>query len=55
MTGGTAARRARVLVVDDEPRMGKALERLLAPDHEVAPVDELRATWGLTRNGPAVL
>jgi CheY-like chemotaxis protein len=28
-SGGTAARRARVLVVDDEPRMGKALERLL--------------------------
>jgi two-component system, NtrC family, sensor kinase len=30
------SRRARVLVVDDEPRMGKAMERLMAPDHEVA-------------------
>lgn len=35
-SGGTAARRGRVLVVDDEPRMRKALERLLAPDHDVA-------------------
>lgn len=34
-SGGTAARRARVLVVDDEPRMCKALARLLAPDHDV--------------------
>lgn len=32
----SAERRGRILVVDDEPRMGKALERLLAPAHDVS-------------------
>jgi CheY-like chemotaxis protein len=50
-SGGTAARRARVLVVDDEPRMGKALERLLAPDHEVAVAGGAREALGLVERG----
>ncbi len=31
----SAPRRGRILVVDDEPRMGRALQRLLATDHDV--------------------
>jgi len=50
-SGGTAARRARVLVVDDEPRMGKALERLLAPDHEVAVAGGAREVLDLVERG----
>jgi DNA-binding NtrC family response regulator len=49
--GGTAARRARVLVVDDEPRMGRALERLLAPDHEVAVAGGAREVLDLVARG----
>jgi CheY-like chemotaxis protein len=30
-----AARRGRILVVDDEPLVGRALQRMLAVDHEV--------------------
>jgi CheY-like chemotaxis protein len=34
--------RARVLVIDDEPQVGKALERLLGPFHDVAYVGSAR-------------
>lgn len=50
-SGRTATRRARVLVVDDEPRMGKALERLLAPDHEVALAGGAREALDLVERG----
>jgi DNA-binding NtrC family response regulator len=49
--GGTAARRARVLVVDDEPRMRRALERLLAPEHEVVLVGGAREALDLVERG----
>ena len=35
-------RRGRILVVDDEPRMGKALQRLLAAAHEVTVAQSAR-------------
>ncbi len=50
-SGGTGARRARVLVIDDEPRMGKALERLLAPDHDVAVAGGAREALDLVERG----
>jgi signal transduction histidine kinase len=36
--GGSKRQRARVLVVDDEPRIGSAIMRILAPTHEVIAV-----------------
>src|SRR5262245_34720474 len=36
------ARRARLLVVDDEPQIGNTLRLLLDPDHEVVPVTSAR-------------
>jgi CheY-like chemotaxis protein len=36
------ARRARLLVVDDEPQIGNTLRLLLDPDHEVIPVTSAR-------------
>lgn len=38
----TAARRARILVVDDEPLVAEAIERVLAPEHEVVAVGGAR-------------
>ena len=35
-------RRARLLVVDDEPQIGNTLRLLLDPDHEVVPVTSAR-------------
>lgn len=52
-SGGTGAHRARVLVVDDEPRMGKALERLLAPDHDVTVAGGAREAIDLVERGEA--
>ncbi len=39
----TAARRARVLVVDDEPHVATAIRRMLAPVHDVTTVANARA------------
>ena len=36
------AKRARLLVVDDEPQIGNTLRLLLDPDHEVVPVTSAR-------------
>ena len=41
--GATAARRARVLVVDDEPHVALAIRRMLAPVHDVTTVANARA------------
>ncbi len=43
--------RGRILVVDDEPRMGKALHRLLAPAHDVTAVQSAREALGLVAGG----
>ena len=45
--------RGRILVVDDEPRMGKALQRLLAPSHDVVAVESAREALGLASGGQA--
>ena len=44
-------RRGRILVVDDEPRMGKALQRLLAPSHDVAVAQSAREALALVEGG----
>lgn len=44
-------RRGRILVVDDEPRMGKALQRLLAPDHDVTTALSAREALDLVAGG----
>jgi CheY-like chemotaxis protein len=45
------SRRGHILVVDDEPRMGKALHRLLAPEHDVTTVQSAREALGLVSTG----
>ena len=40
-----------MLVIDDEPRMGKALERLLAPDHDVTVAAGAREALDLVERG----
>ena len=47
----SAESRGRILVVDDEPRMGKALQRLLAPAHDVTTVQSAREALGLVSAG----
>ena len=47
------SRRGRILVVDDEPRMGKALQRLLAPSHDVVAVQGAREALALISGGDA--
>jgi len=47
----SAERRGRILVVDDEPRMGKALQRLLAPAHEVTTAQSAREALDLVSGG----
>jgi CheY-like chemotaxis protein len=37
-TPATARRRARVIVIDDEPMVGKAIRRMLAGEHDVVPL-----------------
>ncbi|WNG33537.1 PAS domain S-box protein [Archangium violaceum] len=43
--------RARILVVDDEPYVTRALQRSLAPEHEVATVNGARAALKLLDQG----
>ncbi|HEY6106545.1 MAG TPA: response regulator [Anaeromyxobacteraceae bacterium] len=38
-------------MVDDEPRMGKALQRLLSPAHDVTTVQSAREALGLVSAG----
>lgn len=45
--------RPRILVVDDEPRMGKAMERLLSQRYRVAVVASARAALELLAADPA--
>jgi PAS domain S-box-containing protein len=45
------AGRARILVVDDEPYVTRALQRSLSPDHEVATVNGARAALKLLEQG----
>ena len=45
------AGRARILVVDDEPYVTRALQRSLSPDHEVATVNGARAALKLMDQG----
>jgi CheY-like chemotaxis protein len=43
----------RILVVDDEPRMGRAVERLLGPRYRVAVVGSAREALRLLEADPA--
>jgi CheY-like chemotaxis protein len=43
--------RARILVVDDEPYVTRALQRSLSPEHEVATVNGARAALKLLEQG----
>ena len=45
-----ATRRARLLVVDDEPQIGNTLRLLLDPDHEVVPVTSAREALERIKN-----
>ena len=47
----SAQGRGRILVVDDEPRMGKALQRLLAPAHDVSVAQGAREALELVSAG----
>lgn len=47
----TPKRRGRILVVDDEPRMGRALQRLLAADHDVTAVLSAQEALELVSGG----
>jgi len=53
MDGPGGIARPRILVVDDEPRMGKAMERLLAQNYRVAVVASARAALDLLAVDPA--
>jgi CheY-like chemotaxis protein len=44
-----AARRGRILVVDDEPHVGHAIARLLEGEHDVTVVTQARAALALLR------
>jgi PAS domain S-box-containing protein len=46
-----ATRRGRVAVVDDEPAIRRAAERLLAPEHEVVPFGDAQAIVDRIRAG----
>ncbi|WNG23738.1 PAS domain-containing protein [Cystobacter fuscus] len=46
-----AVGRARILVVDDEPYVTRALQRSLSPEHEVATVNGARAALKLLEQG----
>jgi CheY-like chemotaxis protein len=50
---GRAARRARVLVVDDEPMMANAIRRTLAAEHDVVVVVRASEALELVRAGEA--
>jgi CheY-like chemotaxis protein len=47
----TATTRARILVVDDEPYVTRALQRSLTPEHEVSTVNGARAALKLLEQG----
>lgn len=51
MTEASAAA-PRVLVVDDEPRMGRAMERLLSPRYQVTVVSSAREALQAVADGP---
>jgi len=44
-------RRSRILVVDDEPMMGKAIQRMLSAEHEVLAVTSARDALGRVSDG----
>jgi PAS domain S-box-containing protein len=46
-------RRGRVLVIDDEPLVARAVSRTLTPDHEVVVCTSARESLGLLRAGQA--
>ena len=46
-----ASRRARVLVIDDEPAVAGAIRRVLAPDHDITVVDSGAHCLELLRGG----
>jgi len=48
-----AGRQGRILVVDDEPMIGAAVRRALAPDHEVVAVTRAQEALELIRGGQA--
>ena len=48
----TRARRARLLIVDDEPHIGNTLRLLLHPDHEVVPVTSAREALARIQSEP---
>jgi PAS domain S-box-containing protein len=50
-TRATPGRRGRVAVVDDEPAIRRAAERLLAPEHEVVAFADARAVAERIREG----
>ncbi|HET6922852.1 MAG TPA: response regulator [Anaeromyxobacteraceae bacterium] len=47
----SAETRGRILVVDDQPRMGKALQRFLSPAHDVTTALSAREALGLVSAG----
>jgi CheY-like chemotaxis protein len=47
-----APRRPRVLVVDDDPGVGRAIHNMLVRDHEVVLADCAEAALERVRNGP---
>jgi CheY-like chemotaxis protein len=49
-TPRAGTRRARLLVVDDEPQIGNTLRLLLDPDHEVIPVTSAREALERIKN-----
>jgi two-component system cell cycle sensor histidine kinase/response regulator CckA len=44
-TSAAVSRRGRVLVIDDEPAIGKAIRRILAPDHDVTLETDARTAY----------
>ena len=50
-TSGPPMRRARLLVLDDEPMMARAVERLFNVDHDVTTSTDPRAAVELVRSG----
>lgn len=45
----TASRRARILVIDDEPMIGQAVRRILAKEHEVFVTTDARVALDRVR------
>jgi len=51
MPDAQAKKRGRILMVDDEPLVARALGRLLAAEHDVTPVSGARAALDLLGQG----